>query len=170
MDLFLFILTREIKRFTKYKIRFSLIGDISQFSDKLQRKIREVEELTKDNDALVLSVAANYGGRWDIVQATKQLVTKVQDGQLTINDINENELTQCISLANLPPLDLLIRTGGDFRISNFLLWQAAYAELYFTDTLWPDFDEAEFETAVRVFAQRERRFGKTSEQANNNNL
>jgi len=113
---------------------------------------------------MVLSVAANYGGRWDISHAAKILATQVANHEITLEDINEHSLNQHVCLADLPELDLLIRTGGDFRISNFLLWQAAYAEFYFTETLWPDFDEQQFKKALSTFSQRERRFGQTGEQ------
>ena len=164
MDLFMFVLTKEVKRLHKNNIRFQVIGDLSRFSDKLQKSITKSEHLTANNNGLVLSVAANYGGRWDITNAAKQLASQVQKNELALDDINEDSLHQHTCLAQLPPLDLLIRTGGDYRISNFLLWQAAYAEFYFTDVLWPDFGENEFVQAINVFDQRERRFGKTGEQ------
>lgn len=164
MELFMFVLTREVKRLHKNGIRFQIIGDVSRFSAKLQQKIKESEELTKNNTEMVLSVAANYGGRWDIAQATKKIATKVLNKELTPDDVTESLLHDHISLSDLPELDLLIRTGGDYRISNFLLWQAAYAELYFTDVLWPDFSSEEFELAIHTFDQRERRFGLTGEQ------
>lgn len=164
MDLFMFVLTREVKRLHKNNIKFQVIGDVSRFSDKLQQKIIEAENLTKKNTDMVLSVAANYGGRWDITNAAKQLAKQVKNDQLSLDDINEKTLNQHTSLAQLPELDLLIRTGGDYRISNFLLWQAAYAELYFTDILWPDFDEEQLKKAISIFNQRERRFGQTSDQ------
>lgn len=164
MDLFMFVLTREVKRLHKNGIRFQITGDISRFSNKLQRKIKESEELTKNNTAMVLSVAANYGGRWDIVQAAKKLSEKVLNNEILLSDIDENSFNAEISLAELPDLDLLIRTGGDHRISNFLLWQAAYAEFYFTETLWPDFDEEACKKALASFGNRERRFGKTGDQ------
>ena len=167
MDLFMYVLTKEVKRLHKHNIRFQVIGDLSRFSEKLQRNIAKSEQLTADNTGLVLSVAANYGGRWDIAQAAKKLASDVQQGTMTLDDINEQTLNAQTCLADLPTLDLLIRTGGDYRISNFLLWQAAYAELYFTDILWPDFNEAQFEQAINCFDQRERRFGKTGEQAKN---
>ena len=167
MDLFMYVLTKEVKRLHKHNIRFQVIGDLSRFSDKLQRNIAKSEQLTSENTGLVLSVAANYGGRWDIAQAAKKLASDVQQGTMTLDDINEQTLNAQTCLADLPALDLLIRTGGDYRISNFLLWQAAYAELYFTDILWPDFNEAQFEQAINCFDQRERRFGKTGEQAKN---
>jgi undecaprenyl diphosphate synthase len=164
MDLFMFVLTREVKKLHKNNIRFQVIGDVSRFSDKLIKKITEAEKLTEKNNDMILSIAANYGGRWDITHAAKQLAQKVNNGELMVDDITEQSLDQQTSLAGLPELDLLIRTGGDFRISNFLLWQAAYAEFYFTDVLWPDFKEVEFLKAMACFDQRERRFGQTGEQ------
>lgn len=164
MDLFMFVLTREVKRLHKNNIRFQVIGDVSRFSNKLQKKIAESESLTEANDGMVLSIAANYGGRWDIANAAKELANQVSTNQINLEDITEDSLNQHTSLFGLPELDLLIRTGGDFRISNFLLWQAAYAEFYFTDILWPDFDENAFIEAISSFKQRERRFGKTGDQ------
>jgi undecaprenyl diphosphate synthase len=164
MDLFMFVLTREVKKLHKNDVRFQVIGDVSRFSDKLQKKIKVSEDLTANNKGMVLSVAANYGGRWDIANAAKIVAEKVVNNTLSIEDVTEDTLNDYMCLANLPELDLLIRTGGDFRISNFLLWQAAYAELYFTDTLWPDFDEEAFAVAINCFDQRERRFGQTGEQ------
>ncbi|MBA6391429.1 di-trans,poly-cis-decaprenylcistransferase [Colwellia sp. BRX10-3] len=169
MDLFMFVLTREVKRLHKNDIKFNVIGDLSKFSSKLQKMIKESEALTAENTGMVLSVAANYGGRWDITYAAKKLAEKVERQEITAAEITEASLNEHISLAELPELDLLIRTGGDYRISNFLLWQAAYAELYFTDVLWPDFNEIEFTKAITVFDQRERRFGKTGEQVTNKN-
>jgi len=170
MDLFMFVLTKEVKRLHKNNIRFQVIGDLSRFSDKLQKSIIKSEELTADNTGLVLSVAANYGGRWDIANAAKQLANQVKNNEMSLDDINENSLHEHTCLAQLPALDLLIRTGGDYRISNFLLWQSAYAEFYFTDVLWPDFNEDELTQAIDVFDQRERRFGKTGEQVVNKKL
>ena len=167
MDLFMFVLTKEVKRLHKNNIRFQVIGDLSRFSDKLQKSIIKSEQLTINNTGLILSIAANYGGRWDITNAAKKIASQVQNNEITLDDINENLLHEHTCLAQLPSLDLLIRTGGDYRISNFLLWQAAYAEFYFTDVLWPDFNENEFVQAVNVFDQRERRFGKTGEQVVN---
>ncbi|MFT5812974.1 MAG: undecaprenyl diphosphate synthase [Psychroserpens sp.] len=169
MDLFMFVLTREVKRLHKNDIKFNVIGDLSKFSSKLQEMIKESEALTSDNTGMVLSVAANYGGRWDITYAAKKIAEKVERQEITAAEITEASLNEHISLAELPELDLLIRTGGDYRISNFLLWQAAYAELYFTDVLWPDFNEIEFIKAITVFDQRERRFGQTGEQVTNEN-
>lgn len=166
MDLFMYVLTKEVKRLHKNNIRFQVIGDLERFSDKLQKSIMKSEKLTENNTGLTLSVAANYGGRWDITKAAKELASQVKNNEISIEDINESSLDEQICLSDLPTLDLLVRTGGDYRISNFLLWQAAYAELYFTETLWPDFNEEQFEKAINVFDQRERRFGKTSEQVN----
>ncbi|MCW8864098.1 MAG: isoprenyl transferase [Colwellia sp.] len=167
MDLFMYVLTKEVKRLHKNNIRFQVIGDLSRFSEKLQKSIAKSEQLTSENTGLVLSIAANYGGRWDIANAAKTLANQVKNNELALDDVNENSLHEHTCLAQLPPLDLLIRTGGDFRISNFLLWQAAYAEFYFTEVLWPDFNESEFEQAINTFDQRERRFGKTGEQIAN---
>ena len=164
MGLFLRVLGSEVKKLHKNNIKFKMIGDLSSFSDRLQKKVIEAENMTKDNTGLVVNVAANYGGRWDITQATKKLASLVAAGELCVADINEQVLEQFISLAGLTSVDLLIRTGGEQRISNFLLWQLAYAELYFTDVLWPDFDGQEFQNALDVFSNKERRFGKTSAQ------
>lgn len=168
MDLFMFVLTREVKRLHKNGIKFSVIGDLSKFSPKLQKMISDSEALTANNTGMVLSIAANYGGRWDITHAAKKLAEKVAKQEISASDITEESLNEHTSLAGLPELDLLIRTGGDFRISNFLLWQAAYAEFYFTDVLWPDFNEEEFTKAIAQFDLRERRFGQTGEQVTNN--
>ncbi|MFQ3198972.1 MAG: undecaprenyl diphosphate synthase, partial [Paraglaciecola sp.] len=116
------------------------------------------------NNGLVLNIAANYGGRWDIVHAAKCLAQQVQEGQLSSEDVDEEKFNALLCLGSLPAVDLLIRTGGETRISNFLLWQIAYAELYFTDTYWPDFDEHAFQTAINDFAERQRRYGMTGEQ------
>ncbi len=164
MDLFMFVLTQEVKRLHKHNICFKTVGDLGRFSKKLQQKIAASEELTINNTGLVLSVAVNYGGRWDIANAAKKLTEQVVNKEILLDDIDEISLNKHMCLADLPPLDLLIRTGGDFRISNFLLWQAAYAEFYFTDVLWPDFNKSQFEKAINIFDQRERRFGKTGEQ------
>lgn len=139
-----------------------MIGDVSRFSARLQERIRRSEQLTENNDGLTLNVAANYGGRWDIIQGVKDLAEQVQQGTLCVDQISEELLGERVCMSDLSPVDLVIRTGGEHRISNFLLWQIAYAELYFTDVLWPDFDELVFEGALNAFAQRERRFGGTT--------
>jgi undecaprenyl diphosphate synthase len=164
MELFKMVLGNEVKKLHKNNIRLNIIGDTSRFDSRLVSKIHEAEKLTEQNDSLVLNIAANYGGRWDIVNAAKCLIAQVQGGQIDVADINEEAFTRHTCAADLPPVDLLIRTGGEHRISNFLLWQIAYAELYFSDDFWPDFDETAFQVAVDVFTDRQRRFGKTSEQ------
>jgi undecaprenyl diphosphate synthase len=164
MELFMFVLTNEVKKLDKNNVKLKVIGDISRFSDKLQKSVQKAEQLTANNTGLTLNIAANYGGQWDIAQAAKQLAKQVEAGNLSADDIDENALSQYISMHEQAPLDLLIRTGGDLRISNFLLWQAAYAELYFTDTLWPDFNEQAFADAIACYVSRERRFGCTGEQ------
>lgn len=164
MDLFRLVLNSEVKRLHKNDVKLRIIGDVSRFDQKLIDKIQSAETLTKDNQALVLNIAANYGGRWDIVDAAKKMASKVANNEVDLQDIDESMFDSGTSLSGLPDLDLLIRTGGDHRISNFLLWQAAYAELYFTDTLWPDFNEEAFDKAVEDFADRQRRFGLTGEQ------
>ena len=164
MALFIHVLGREVRKLHNNNIRLKVIGDRSRFNAGLQKKIAEAEALTADNTGLILNVAANYGGRWDIAQAAQHLARQVAEGQLTVTEVDEAHLGQALCLADQSPVDLLIRTGGDHRISNFLLWQCAYAELYFTPTLWPDFDEAAFTEAVASFAGRERRFGCTGEQ------
>lgn len=164
MDLFKLVLGSEVKKLHKNNVRLKIIGDKSRFDAKLVKKIATAEAMTADNDALVLNIAANYGGRWDIVDAAKKLAHKVSDGQIKADDIDENLFDQHTTLSDVADLDLLIRTGGEHRISNFLLWQVAYAELYFTETLWPDFDEKAFQLATDDFAERQRRFGLTGEQ------
>lgn len=164
MDLFMLVLGKEIKKLHKNNVKLHITGDIARFSPKLQEKIISAQKLTENNTGLTLNIAANYGGRWDITQAAKKLAEQVANGTLNVDDINEQTLGEQTSLATQPELDLLIRTGGDIRISNFLLWQAAYAEFYFTPTLWPDFDEAAFAQAIASYVSRERRFGCTGEQ------
>lgn len=164
MELFNLVLNSEVKRLHKNDVRLQVIGDVSAFDDKLKAKIAKAEALTRDNQSLVLNIAANYGGRWDITHAAKQVAQNVLDGKQQVSDITEESLSSYISTANLPELDLMIRTGGERRISNFLLWQCAYAELYFTDVLWPDFSEEVFQQAVDDFNIRQRRFGLTGEQ------
>jgi undecaprenyl diphosphate synthase len=164
MELFMFVLTNEVKKLDKNNVKLKVIGDINRFSEKLQKSVVKAEQMTENNTGLTLNVAANYGGQWDIAQAAKQLAKQVERGELCADDIDENALSQYISMNEQAPLDLLIRTGGDLRISNFLLWQAAYAELYFTETLWPDFNEQAFADAIACYVSRERRFGCTGEQ------
>ena len=164
MDLFNLVLNSEAKRLNKNGVRLKVLGDTSRFDRKLVDKINKAEAMTADNKELVLNIAANYGGRWDIVNAARQLADKVSDGSLNAKQIDEAVFDQHMSTQGLPELDLLIRTGGEHRISNFLLWQCAYTELYFTDVLWPDFDEEAFYLAVKDYSERQRRFGLIGEQ------
>ncbi len=164
MELFMFVLQKEIKLLHRNQVRLRIIGDISRFSDKLQQKIADAEAMTAGNTGLTLNVAANYGGRWDIANAAQQLAAQVAAGTLSVADVTEQNLARHIQMHDQPELDLMIRTGGDIRISNFLLWQAAYAELCFIDTLWPDFDDQVFADAIASFVSRERRFGCTGAQ------
>lgn len=164
MDLFITLLSKEVKRLHKNDLKLRIIGDKSRFSPKLQEKIAEAEELTKNNQGLVINVAANYGGKWDIVQATQLLAQQVAKGEIQPSDINEQLMSGALSLSDLPEVDLLIRTSGESRLSNFLLWQVAYAEFYFCGTHWPDFDEDTLSEAISWFVNRERRFGCTGEQ------
>ncbi|WP_102796814.1 polyprenyl diphosphate synthase [Bowmanella denitrificans] len=164
MELFKLVLKSEVKRLHKNDVRLKVVGDLSRFDEKLVTRIREAEAMTAGNQSLVLNIAANYGGRWDIVQAARQLADKVKSGEMDSAQIDETSFDAHTSLSGLADLDLLIRTGGESRVSNFLLWQLAYAELYFTSALWPDFTEQEFELAVADFSARQRRFGKTGEQ------
>lgn len=164
MELFNLVLNKEAKRLNKNDVKLKVIGDTSRFDKKLVEKINKAEALTENNTALTLNIAANYGGRWDIVNAAQSLAQQVADGNLQAEQINETLFNQYISTAGLPELDLLIRTGGEHRISNFLLWQCAYAELFFTDVLWPDFNEEVFQKAIEEFCSRQRRFGLTGEQ------
>lgn len=164
MELFFTVLKREVKKLHKHNVRLRIIGDKSGFSEKLQQRIHEAEAMTAENTALTLNIAANYGGRWDITHAAKQLAQAVEEGKLSATEITEDMLAKQLCLADQPVPDLLIRTGGEHRISNFLLWQLAYAEFYFTDVLWPDFGATAFAQAIADFSCRERRFGLTSAQ------
>ena len=166
MELFAQTIREQIPRMKKHDIALRFIGDRTQLSNELQQLMSEAESITAHHREMSLIIAVSYGGMWDIAQAAKQLALQVERGLINADQINEQALQQYISLSDLPAVDLLIRTGGDYRLSNFLLWQAAYAEFYFTETLWPDFSVDEFNKALIVFAQRERRFGRTSEQVN----
>lgn len=164
MELFMTVLGREVKRLHKNNIRLRIIGDTTRFSARLQKKIAEAQALTADNTGLVLNVAANYGGQWDILQAARQLAQQVAEQDMPVDAITETTLAQALSTSGLPDVDLLIRTSGERRISNFMLWQMAYAELYFTEQHWPDFDEQSLADAIAWYVNRERRFGCTGEQ------
>lgn len=161
MQLFLIALEREVSKLHENGIRFRVIGDVQKLDSRIVDCIRQGEALTANNDRLFLSVAVNYGGRWDIMQAVRKMMTQTPHLR---TDFTETDLSRHLALADAPEPDLFIRTGGECRISNFLLWQLAYTELYFTETLWPDFDAASLDQAIASYQQRERRFGRTSEQ------
>lgn len=161
MQLFVKALEQEVDKLDRNGVRLRIIGDLSHFEGRLQELIRSAEARTAGNSRLHLTIAANYGGRWDIMQAVNAMLVAQPDKRA---GWNEAELEPFLSMAFAPEPDLFIRTGGEERISNFLLWQLAYTELYFTGTLWPEFDRAEFDLAITSYQQRERRFGRTSEQ------
>lgn len=158
MGLFLQALQKQVRRLHENNMRLKILGNRERFNRQILQGIEEAEALTANNTGLTLSIAADYGGRWDILQAANRLLA---DG---VSEITEDALAKYLMLGDAPEPDLFIRTGGETRISNFLLWQMAYAELYFTDILWPDFDETALNAAVASFQKRERRFGRTSEQ------
>nr|VFJ56191.1 MAG: Undecaprenyl pyrophosphate synthetase [Candidatus Kentron sp. DK] len=164
MNLFLSALRQEVKKLHENNVHLRIIGDRNPFGDVLRRTIEESERITRDNTGLNLVIAANYGGRWDLTQAVRMLAHRVAEGTLRPEDIGIDAIGTCLCLHDLPEPDLFIRTSGEKRISNFLLWQMAYTELYFTDTLWPDFDGDAFEMALLSYASRQRRFGKTGAQ------
>jgi undecaprenyl diphosphate synthase len=161
MSLFLKMLEREVAKLHQNNIRLKIIGDRSRFDDKLKQTMQEAEQLTANNSALTLTVAANYGGRWDVMHAVQAMLK--EHPQLA-QSFTEEDLQPYLSMSDAPEPDLFIRTGGEQRISNFMLWQLAYTELYFTDTLWPAFDRGELDKAIASYQKRERRFGRTSEQ------
>ena len=160
-QLFLAALEQELDRLNRNGIRLRVIGDIAPFGEKIVKLARDAEEATQGNTKLTLTVAANYGGRWDILQAVNRMISAEPPDR---HDFIESDLAKHLAMAFAPEPDLFIRTGGEQRISNFLLWQLAYTELYFTETLWPDFGAESLNEAVKWYAQRERRFGRTSEQ------
>ena len=164
MALFITTISAEVKKLHKKNVCVKFIGDRSRFSEKLQSSINQSEALTETNTGLRLNIAANYGGRWDVVNACKLLLAEVENNKKMIDEIDEDLLASFVSLSDVPPPDLFIRTGGEQRISNFLIWQLAYTELYFVDTLWPDFSDDDFSAALSWFAGRQRRFGKTGQQ------
>jgi undecaprenyl diphosphate synthase len=161
MQLFVKALEQEVEKLDRNGVRLRIVGDLSRFEPRLQELIRQAEAKTSENTRLDLTIAANYGGRWDIMQATNRMLVAQPEKR---EGWQEADLEPHLSMSFAPEPDLFIRTGGEERISNFLLWQLAYTELYFTATLWPDFDTAEFDKAIASFQQRERRFGRTSEQ------
>lgn len=161
MDLFVLALQQEVAKLHKNNIRLKVIGDLSSFETRLVGLIRQGEETTASNDGLTLTIAANYGGRWDILEAVNHLLADYPEKR---GDFCESDLAPYLALSYAPEPDLFIRTGGEQRVSNFLLWQLAYTELYFTDELWPDFDKASLLRAFESYRSRERRFGRTSDQ------
>ena len=164
MGLFVEVLKSNIRELHAENVRVRVIGDVSSLDDKLQALIRESEELTANNTGLKLSIAISYSGQWDIVQASRALAQQVQQGDILPEQIDQERFNKALCLSDVPLVDLLIRTSGEMRISNFLLWQIAYSELYFTDTLWPDFGIDELHRAFHQYSQRQRRFGQTGEQ------
>ena len=142
-------------------IRLRVIGDLSPFGEKINRTVREVQELTRANKNLNLTIAVNYGGRWDIANACREIAVAVKNGSCSLSEITEQAVAGRLSTADLPEPDLFIRTGGEIRVSNFLLWQIAYTELFFIDTLWPEFDESCLDEALQSYRKRQRRFGKS---------
>ena len=164
MSLFVEVLKREIQSLDQNGIRVRFIGARETLSLRLQGMLADAERQTSANDRMDLVLAVAYGGRWDLVEAVRQVAADVQSGKLGANEITEQHLASHLSLAGMSPPDLLIRTGGEQRISNFLLWDIAYSELYFTPTLWPDFSSIDLDKALLFYTQRERRFGETGEQ------
>ncbi len=152
-------LRSEVRSLHEDGIRLRFIGERSRFSERLQRLMRQSEELTANNTVSTVVIAVDYGGQWDIAQAVQKLARRVKDGELAPDEITPELIGQNVSISDLPHPDLCIRTGGDARISNFMLWHFAYSELYFTNTLWPDFGELEFARALADYSRRERRFG-----------
>lgn len=163
MELFMRALDREVAEIHENGIRIRFVGERSAFAPELQRRMSAAEQLTAGNDALLLNVAVNYGGRWDILEAARAMARESARGRLDPDAVGEDEFSQHLSLTGMPDPDLFIRTGGEMRLSNFLLWQAAYAELWFTEVLWPDFGEAELDDAIAAYARRERRYGRVAD-------
>ena len=159
MSLFMRSLKKEVRRLKDHKICLRIVGDLSAFSASLQKQIALAEAETAGNEGMHLVIAANYGGRWDIAQAAKAVCQQVLNGELQVDEIDEFQLGQHVSLADLPEPDLLIRTSGEERLSNFLLWQTAYSEFVFMPVLWPDFDKAHFDEALSIYQNRQRRYG-----------
>lgn len=164
MNLFVTALKQEIKKLHENNIQLRMIGNLSRFNPELRNAIIDAQELTKNNTGMKLLIAVDYGGQWDIVNACRQMARDVLNGDKQIADITPEAITVSLSTQDLPMPDLLIRTSGEQRISNFLLWQLAYTELYFADVLWPDFDEHAFANALDFYAKRDRRFGGVNEE------
>jgi len=166
MEIFLRALDKEVNELHKNGVCLRFIGDLTAFKPAIQTRISAAQTLTADKKNLVANIAVNYGGRWDITQAARRMAKAVTDGNLSLLDADESTFAKFLSLAESPDPDLFIRTGGEMRISNFLLWQSAYTEFYFTPVLWPDFNDKTLDQAVAAFQSRERRFGRTSDQVN----
>ena len=164
MELFANALESKAKKLNDNDVCLRVVGDTSRFSPKIRMLINRAENLTRDNKKLNLTVAANYGGRWDIAQACAKIIAEIKMEKIDPDDVGEEDIERHLSTRFLPEPDLFVRTGGEKRISNFLLWQLAYTELYFTDTLWPEFDNEAFDQALRSFTKRQRRFGQTGDQ------
>ena len=164
MELFMESLRRYTRELDEKQIRIRFIGDKSSFADSLQRQIAKTEAETAANSRMTLNIAANYGGQWDIVNACRNLARRVEAGEINADDIDAEDFSRQLSLADSPDPDLFIRTGGEQRISNFLIWQLAYTEFYFCDTLWPDFDDVHMQAALEEYSRRQRRYGRTGEQ------
>jgi undecaprenyl diphosphate synthase len=164
MELFATAIEQEVSRLHEHGVRFRVVGDRARFEPRLQRLIEDAETTTAGNRRMTLTIAANYGGRWDITQAVNRALAARERSGASGGAVTEAEIASHLSLSHAPEPDLFIRTGGETRISNFLLWQLAYTELWFTETLWPDFGAVDVQAAVDAFRSRERRFGRTSDQ------
>jgi len=164
MDLFMRSLSKETPELLKQGVRQNFIGDLSKFSPKLQKKMADVAAMHPEKLKMNLNIAVNYGGKWDMLQAAKKFSEDVSNQNASVDEIDEQDFNKYLSLADQPAVDLLVRTGGEHRISNFLLWQIAYAEIFFEDVLWPDFNAQQLMRVVEQFNSRERRFGKTGDQ------
>ena len=164
MNLFIEALRREVDELHRNNVKLKFVGALSELNPGLRDKISQSEQKTADNSGLHLTVAIAYGGRWDIIEASKLIASRVADGSLELDAVNDEEFASGLQLADIPDPDLLIRTGGEQRISNFLLWNLAYAELWFTEVLWPEFDAAVFDEALSFYASKQRRFGHTGDQ------
>ena len=163
--LFLSVLKQEVNKLNKHNVKLKIIGDLGLFPQEVQQTALDAQALLANNTGLTLVIAANYGGQWDIAQAAQQIAKRAANNEISADDINIDTFSQYLSLADQPKVDLLIRTSGELRISNFLLWEIAYSELYFTDTLWPDFNPAELDKAIESFNHRDRRFGERKDKA-----
>ncbi|HAO70173.1 MAG TPA: di-trans,poly-cis-decaprenylcistransferase [Gammaproteobacteria bacterium] len=163
--LFLSVLKQEVNKLNKHNVKLKIIGDLGLFPQEVQQTAIDAQALLANNTGLTLVIAANYGGQWDIAQAAQQIAKRAANNEISADDINIDTFSQYLSLADQPKVDLLIRTSGELRISNFLLWEIAYSELYFTDTLWPDFNPAELDKAIESFNHRDRRFGERKDKA-----